>query len=178
MIIGLRLVIQWNIPHLQVFGDSQLVICQVNDDYENKDDKLMPYKQMEDFLKSKFVAISFCQISRIHNRQANAMATITSMINKPQNVECCEFLIKQLLILAFELSQFEFMCELVGPNSPQYKDIYNYLHAQILPPNLSKNEHRAFIRQATRYIIFLDALTGKKLKLPYTRFMKVYVEVI
>ena len=44
LIIGLKIAIQWNIQHLQVFGDSQLVIHQVNDDYETKDDKLMPYK--------------------------------------------------------------------------------------------------------------------------------------
>ena len=44
LITGLKIAIQWNIQHLQVFGDSQLVIHQVNDDYETKDDKLMPYK--------------------------------------------------------------------------------------------------------------------------------------
>ena len=105
-----------------------MVIHQVNDDYETKDDKLMPYKQMEDFLKSKFVTISFCQLPRIHNRQADAMATIASMIDMPQNVERCEFLVEQLFIPAFELPQFEFVCELVGPNSPWYQDIYDYLH--------------------------------------------------
>lgn len=88
---------------MQVFGDSQLVIFQVNDDYETKDEKLMPY--MAYFLKSNFFNISFYKLPRIHNRQANAMATITSMIDMPQNVEHCEFLIKQLLILAFDLSQ-------------------------------------------------------------------------
>ena len=59
MITRLKLAIQWNIQNLQVFGDSQLVIHQVNDDYETKDDKLMPYKQMTNFLKSKFVTMSF-----------------------------------------------------------------------------------------------------------------------
>lgn len=78
----------------------------------------MPYKQMENFLKSKFVNIRFHQLPRIHNKQADAMATITSMIDIPQNMERCEFLIEQLLILTFEVSQSEFMCELVGPNSP------------------------------------------------------------
>ena len=59
LIIGLKLVVQWHIQHLQVYGDSQLVIHQVNDDYETKDDKLMPYKQMVESLKTKFVTISF-----------------------------------------------------------------------------------------------------------------------
>lgn len=33
LIIGLRLTIQWKILKLQVYGDSQLVIKQVNDEY-------------------------------------------------------------------------------------------------------------------------------------------------
>lgn len=158
LITGLKLAIQWNIQHLQVYGDSQLVIRQVNDDYDTKDEKLMAYKQMTDFLKDKFVTISFNQLPRIHNKQADAMATIASMIDMPQNLERCEFLVEKLLLPAFELSQLKFMCELVGPNSPWYQDIYDYLHAQILPPDLSKNERWAFIRQATRYIIIGDTL--------------------
>ena len=71
LITGLKLAVQWHIQHLQVYGDSQLVIHQVNDDYETKDEKLMPYKQMVDFLKSKFVTISFCQLPRIDNRQVD-----------------------------------------------------------------------------------------------------------
>ena len=120
MIMGLKIAIQWNIQHLQVFGDSQLVIYQVNDDYETKDDKLMHYKKMVDFLKSKFITIYFHQIPRIHNKKADTMATITSMIDMPQNLEHSKFLVEQLLIPSFELSQSEFVCELVGPNSPQY----------------------------------------------------------
>lgn len=117
LITGLKITIQWNIQYFQMFGDSQLVIHQVNNHYETKDDKLMPYKQMVDFLKSKFVTISFRQLPWIHNKQADAMATIASMIDMPQNVEHCEFLVEQLLIPAFELPQAEFVCKLVGPNS-------------------------------------------------------------
>ena len=44
MITRLKLAIQWNIQHLQVLSDFQLVIFHVNDDYKTKYDKLMPYK--------------------------------------------------------------------------------------------------------------------------------------
>lgn len=52
----------------------------------------MPYKKMTNFLKYKIVTISFHQLPRIHNKKFDAMATITSMIDMPQNVEHCEFL--------------------------------------------------------------------------------------
>lgn len=40
LIIGIKVAIEWKITELQVYGDSQLVINQVNDDYHMKDDKL------------------------------------------------------------------------------------------------------------------------------------------
>ena len=67
------------------------------------------------------------------------MAIITSMIDMPQNLEQYEFLVEQFFIPAFELPQSKFVYKLVGPNSPWYQDIYDYLHAQILPLDLSKN---------------------------------------
>ena len=60
LIIGLKLAIQWNIQHIKVYGDSQLFIQKNNDDYETKDEKLLPYKKMVDFLRSQFVTIIFC----------------------------------------------------------------------------------------------------------------------
>eukprot|EP01018_Ginkgo_biloba_P039290 Gb_22195 [translate_table: standard] len=57
VISGLKLAIQWNIQHLLVLGDSQLIIKQVNDEYQTKDEKLIPYKRMVDSLKQYFVQI-------------------------------------------------------------------------------------------------------------------------
>ena len=57
------------------------------------------------------------------------MDTITYMIDMTQNVEQYEFLVEKILIPAFKLPQSKFVCELVGPNSPWYQDIYDYLHA-------------------------------------------------
>ena len=47
------------IDELNIFGDSQLIINQVNDVYQQKDDKLIPYKRMVDDLKLYFAHISF-----------------------------------------------------------------------------------------------------------------------
>ena len=44
LVIGLKIAIQWRIKNLKVFGDSQLVISQVNNDYMTKDEKLIPYR--------------------------------------------------------------------------------------------------------------------------------------
>ena len=50
LIASLKITIEWNITKLQVFGDSQLIIKQVLDEYQTKDDKLLPYKELVDQL--------------------------------------------------------------------------------------------------------------------------------
>lgn len=65
MVIGLQIVVQWKIRDLQVYGDSQLIINQVNDDYETKDENLTPYKQLAEELKQHFANITFEQILRV-----------------------------------------------------------------------------------------------------------------
>ena len=55
LISGLKTTIQWNITKLQVFGDSQFIIKQVLNEYQMKDDKLLPYKELVDRLKEYFL---------------------------------------------------------------------------------------------------------------------------
>jgi ribonuclease HI len=62
LVIGLRMTIKWKIKTLHVYGDSQLVINQVNDDYDTKDEKLMPYKRMVDSFQAYFHMVTFEQI--------------------------------------------------------------------------------------------------------------------
>lgn len=41
LVTGLRMAIKWKIKTLHVYGDSQLVINQVNDEYDTIDENLM-----------------------------------------------------------------------------------------------------------------------------------------
>lgn len=80
LVTSIKMVVEWKITQLQVFGDSHLVINQINDDYQTKDDKLMPYKKMVDDFKKYFVEITFEQIPRNDNKAADAMATLASLL--------------------------------------------------------------------------------------------------
>lgn len=55
----MKIAAEWRVDHLDVFGDSQLLINQVNDVYQIKDEKLVPYKCMVDDLKKYFAHITF-----------------------------------------------------------------------------------------------------------------------
>lgn len=80
LVIGIKMAVEWKIMKLMVYGDSQLVVNQINNDYQTKDDKLLPYKQMVDDFKQYFVHITFEQIPRLNNKAADAMAAIASLL--------------------------------------------------------------------------------------------------
>lgn len=63
--MGLWIAKQWHITHLWVFGDSLLVIKQVNDEFLTKYDKLLTYKRMVDEFKKYFTLIQFDQTPRV-----------------------------------------------------------------------------------------------------------------
>jgi hypothetical protein len=139
LVTGLHQAIRWNIKSLLVFGDSQLVIKQVTDEYHTKDDKLLPYRRIVEDLKQHFTEIGFQQIPRANNKATDAMVTIASMIAMPEYSPKCEFLVENIFTPAYEQTDSELVCEIVGPESPWYADIFAYLHHKTIPITLTPN---------------------------------------
>ncbi|GLJ53605.1 hypothetical protein SUGI_1143560 [Cryptomeria japonica] len=123
----------------------------------------MRYKQMVDKLKASFTTITFEQIPRDQNRVADAMATIASLLNLPQNSTRYEFLVEQLWIPAYDIPESKMICCLVGSESPWYGEFYTYLRDHTLPPNQSNNQRKIFIRQTARYTIIVETLYRRSL---------------
>lgn len=121
----------------------------------------MPYKKLVKDYKENFSKITFEQIPRIQNKVANAMTTIGSLLNMPASETQFEFIIEQLMLVAYETPLLEYVCAIVGPESPWYNKIYTYLHTQYMSPYLSRNQKKTFIRQASRYTIIVDTLYRK-----------------
>ena len=61
-ILGLKLALEWKLATQDVYGNSQLIINQVTNAYQTKDEKFLPYKHMVDTLKACFVQITFEKI--------------------------------------------------------------------------------------------------------------------
>ena len=155
---GLRQAINWNIKSLLVFGDSQLVIKQVIDEYHTKDEKLLPYRRIVEDLRQHFIEIMFQQIPRANNKAADVMATIASMISMPEYSPKCEFLIENLFTPAYEKTDSKLVCDIFGPESPWYTDIFAYLCHKTIPIALTPNQRKTFIHRTTRYTILGDTL--------------------
>ena len=58
-VLGLQAAIKKKIRGLIVYGDSALVICQLNEEYETKDSKLVPYQEFIKRLIEQFEEITF-----------------------------------------------------------------------------------------------------------------------
>ena len=94
--------LEWRITELHIYGDSQLVINQVNNDYQTKDDKLIPYKRLIDALRNYFIRVTFQQIPRVENKAIDAMATLASILQLQEHESCFEFLVEELCQLAYD----------------------------------------------------------------------------
>lgn len=137
LMIGLKMDLQWKVTELNVYRDSQLIINQVNDDYQTKDDKLLPYKCMVDDFKQYFSVITFEQIPRHDNKAINAMAMISSLFDAEDTKAHFEFLVESLTCPVYDDPDMSIICHLIGHDSQIYGKIYSYLKNDILPPYLS-----------------------------------------
>ena len=79
LVLGLKLALEWKLTTLEVYGDSQLIINQVTDTYQTKDEKVLHYKHIVNTLKACFAHITFEKIPRERNRAADVMATMASL---------------------------------------------------------------------------------------------------
>ena len=122
-----------------------MVIKQVTDEYHTKDEKLLPYRRIVEDLRQHFTEIVFQQIPRANNKAVDAMATIASMIAMPEYSPKCEFLVENLFTPAYEQTDSELVCEIFGPESPWYANIFSYLHHKTIPFILSPNQRKMFI---------------------------------
>ena len=74
------------VEEAKVFGDSTLVIAQVQKLWRVKEQHLKPYQQYLEDLTKTFDKIKYTIIPRAQNQFADALATLTSMVEIPEGV--------------------------------------------------------------------------------------------
>ena len=86
-VMGLQATIEKKIKKLIVYGDSALVICQLNGEWEMRDSKLVPYQEFIKGLIEQFEEIIFKHLPREENYLADALATLATMFKVNANAE-------------------------------------------------------------------------------------------
>ncbi|XP_010277058.1 PREDICTED: uncharacterized protein LOC104611621 [Nelumbo nucifera] len=87
IIVGLEIAREMNIEHLQVYGDSQLVVIQLNELYGVKHLTLIPYFKKAKELVTQFTNISIGYIPRSENDKADALAKLAASLILPEEKE-------------------------------------------------------------------------------------------
>jgi len=136
-------------------------VNQVNEIYNTKDEKLIPYKEIILKILIYFEKYQLKNIPRNNNRLVDAMASAASLI--PIEVEGREanFIIKNLGTpsIVDEKSKMVYVAQKVGYEvSPWYQDIFKYLRDNFIDATLDKREQIRMKRLATKYLIIGDIL--------------------
>eukprot|EP00261_Vitis_vinifera_P037197 XP_019078440.1 PREDICTED: uncharacterized protein LOC109123359 [Vitis vinifera] len=154
-ILGLETALELDIRQMEVFGDSNLVLRQIQGDWKTRDVKLRPYHAYLELLVTRFDDLRYVHLPRAQNRFADALATLASSVDIPIDV-----VIRPLLI---ELRSAPAYCCLIGETEvqddlPWYHDIYQFLRYGTYPEVATTKDRRALRNLATRFVICGDTL--------------------
>ena len=78
LLAGMSLASEMEAKHLQVRSDSQLVVSQVQGDFQAKDEQLIKYLANVDLLKQGFDSFDIEHIPREKNERADLLAKLGS----------------------------------------------------------------------------------------------------
>ena len=66
------------VESLEIYSDSQLVVCQVTNEYQARGEKMVAYLQKAKDLLSTFNVYTIQEVPRVHNTQEDALALLAS----------------------------------------------------------------------------------------------------
>src|SRR5918993_1784354 len=73
---GLRMAVSMGIQRLEVCGDSNIAISQINGDFDAKDPKMAAYRNTVLKMSARFEGLEFHHIARDNNQAADVLARI------------------------------------------------------------------------------------------------------
>ncbi|XP_050887661.1 uncharacterized protein LOC127092806 [Lathyrus oleraceus] len=121
-IYGIEAAIDLRINHIEVFGDSALVISQVNGDWETRHPNLIPYQEHVMKLIPYFEEITFNHIPREENHLADALAILASMFKVKWENEA-----HSISIMRLDEPTFCYNSDEVQDDKPWFYDIKRFL---------------------------------------------------
>ena len=81
--MGLKTALELGIRQMEVFGDSNIVLRQIQGEWKTRDVKLRPYHAYLELLVGRFDDLRYAHLPRVQNQFVDALATQPSMIDIP-----------------------------------------------------------------------------------------------
>ncbi|XP_070047156.1 uncharacterized protein LOC142169729 [Nicotiana tabacum] len=122
--------VDMNIKELLVIGDSDLLIHQVQGEWYTKNVKILSYMHNVKELCKKFTKIEFKHVPGIQNEFADALATLSSMIQHPDKnyTDPIEVETRDQHAYCFHVNE-------ESDGKSRYQDIKKFLVTQEYPKN-------------------------------------------
>ncbi|RVW70375.1 hypothetical protein CK203_060543 [Vitis vinifera] len=154
LILGLETALELGIRQMEVFGDSNLVLRQIQGEWKTRDVKLRPYMHLE-LLVARFEDLRYTHLPRAQNQFADALATLASMIDIPADATVRPLLIESRSAPAYccLIDDME-----IDDGLPWYHDIYHFLRLGVYPEAATAKDRRALRQLATRFVICGETL--------------------
>ncbi|XP_070017235.1 uncharacterized protein [Nicotiana sylvestris] len=121
-ILGLNMAVDMNIQELLVIGDSDLHVHQVQGEWATKTSKILLYLYHVKELKRRFTKIQSRHVPRIQNEFADALATLSSMIQHEDKND-----IDPILVRIHNQPAYCAHVEEEADGKPLFHDIKEYL---------------------------------------------------
>ncbi|XP_070028704.1 uncharacterized protein [Nicotiana sylvestris] len=147
-IMGLKMAIDLDVRELLVMGDSDLLIRQAQGEWETRDIKLIPYRQCVQDLSKIFKSIEFRYIPRFHNKLADALDTLASMLPYPGNTH-----IDPLEIQVRNQHGYCNTIKIEPDGEPWYHDIKRFLKTREYPEHAKGYQKRTIRRLASGFFL-------------------------
>ncbi|XP_047258801.1 uncharacterized protein LOC124890998, partial [Capsicum annuum] len=140
--------INLDVRELVVLGASELLIRQIQGEWEMRDIKFIPYKQCLEDLSKRLKSIEFRYIPISHNELADALATLASMLPYPGNTH-----IDPLEIQMRDQHGYCNITDAETDNEPWYYDIKCFLKSKEYPMNANADQKRTIRRLANGFFL-------------------------
>ncbi|XP_070034419.1 uncharacterized protein [Nicotiana tomentosiformis] len=147
-ILGLRLAIDMGVQEILVLGDSDLLVHQIQGEWETRDLKLIPYRQCLHDLCQRFRSVEFRHIPRIHNEIADALATLASMLHHPDKT--------YVNPLQIQIRDQHAYCNVVKEEldgESWFHDVKEYIKSGVYPAHATGDQKRTIRRLASRFFL-------------------------
>ena len=139
-ILGLETALELGIRQMEVFGDSNLVLRQIQGEWKTRDVKLKPYHAYLELLVGRFDDLRYTHLPRAQNQFADVLATLASMIDIPVDAT-----VRPLLIESRSAPAYCCLIDDAEPDDglPWYHDIYHFLRLGVYPEAATAKDRSA-----------------------------------
>ncbi|XP_015077301.1 uncharacterized protein LOC107021202 [Solanum pennellii] len=166
LILGLEMAVDMKQLHLQVFGDSQLVINQLLGSYEVKKPELRPYHDYAQKLIRWLGDVTLQHVRRTENKKVGAVATLASTLTLPdqtQVIVCQKWIVPPSNEKKYIENKLDHIVAVVEAAKEDWRQpIIDYLCYGILPE--TPRRRTDVRRRAPRFLYYKDTLYRRSFK--------------